>query len=331
MKMTYSEAKEFLSKIDPVKLVIDYDGRFRTAMRVAGRFEEAFRIVNGESVQSPVFLSEKEASLLKKAFYEHPSASRPIGKPTRAEAEKIIAAHTTPSGKVILDDIEGHAAGQVIERAYDVMRVMDGKGNGNYGYLTEKEVKILKKIAAATGKPIKRENKKEVDSAEKKSFWQRLFRRPEKPKPPVFDWTNSLNWQNVQFRSGDVVLFSHRLNVAHLTPDVREEVRAGLANWNIKIEERHSSIDDGDTRKGDLTFRVADKISIERLRHLVFNWAIQPGGRPVEMTVAEYIAKEEKKRSLSNAFIQKSQSQEKSAASHSFKEGLHYRGNEGSR
>ena len=331
-RMTYVEAKKILDQIDPSRRMIDDESKIQLATQVFMRFNEAFQILNGESRRTdPLFLSEKEVALLTKAVTSRPFSEQPHGRPTRAEADQIIKAHTTPSGKVILDDIEGDAAMKVIGKSSEVMMVLDGKTDFNFDYLTKKEIKALKKVAAATGKPIKRKHKKETKSADKPSFWQRLFRRSNKPKQPEFDWTNSSNWQDVKFKKGAFVLFSHRLNVSQLTSEKREEVRANMAKRGIRVEERPASFDDGNIRKGDLTFRVADKKSIENLRYMVFNWAQQPGGRPVEMTVTEYNAMEEKKKALSKELIRSMPDAGKAVSSRTSDEVLRHQSREGSR
>ncbi|MBQ7413267.1 MAG: hypothetical protein IJV07_03220 [Alphaproteobacteria bacterium] len=331
-RMTYAEAKKILAPVDPAKRMIDDDGQIQMATQIFMRFSESYQILNGETRKTdPLFLSEKEVALLTNAVSSRAFSEQPHGRPTLAEADRIIKAHTTPSGKVILDDIEGDAAMKVIGKSSEVMMVLDGKTDFNFDYLTKKEIKALKKVAAATGKPIKRKHKKKEKPADKPSFWQRLFRRSHKPKQPEFDWTNPLNWQDVKFKKGAFVLFSHRLNVSRLTPENREKVRSDMARRGIRVEERPASFDDGNIRKGDLTFRVADKKSIENLRYMVFNWAQQPGGRPVEMTVTEYNTMEEKKKALSQGSVRSTPGAEKAVVSRSADEILQRRSHEGSR
>ena len=320
--MEIREAKKILDQIDPSKRMIDDDGRIQMAMQLMGRFEEAFKIVNGESIKKTIFLTEKEAAALKKAFYAQPIATRPIGKPTREEAETILKSHTTPSGKVILDDIEGNAALQVINRSCEVMAIMEQNPHfSSFDYLSPKEVKVLKKIAAATGKAKRKETVKKPSiwkrlfkRSGKPSFWKRLFHKEEKPR---FDWRNPLNWRDVNFpaKDGDI-LFSHRLNVSRLTPEQREAIKAELAQAKINITERRATRDNGDIREGDLTFRVADKESIERLRDFVFNWAHQPGTRPVSMSEAEFNQMQEKKKALTRTPVGPSKEAEKPVISH---------------
>ena len=125
------------------------------------------------------------------------------------------------------------------------------------------------------------------------------IQKPRTPEPEPerpFDWRNSMCWQDVKFKSGDEMLFSHRLRLEGLTPEQEKETKEGLAKYHINFEERPASSDDGKIKKGDRTLRISDKESIEQLRAMVFNWAQGKYAKPVSKPFSEYIAEEANKR-----------------------------------
>jgi len=119
-----------------------------------------------------------------------------------------------------------------------------------------------------------------------KPFWKRLFHKQSRP----FPWQDPCYWQDVEFQSGDTMIFTHRIDLEYLTPAQEEEVREGLAQYRIQYDERRASSTVGNVHKNDRTLRIRDPKSIEILRSMVFRWAMGPQAKPITMSADEYFA-----------------------------------------
>ena len=119
----------------------------------------------------------------------------------------------------------------------------------------------------------------------KKSFFSQLFSK----NGPLFHWEDSLEWQDVKFNFNGKLLLSHRIDLEYLTPDQEKQVRKGLKKHGIHFEERRASATRGIIQKGDRTFRISDKESVEKLRYRVFRWPQGRFAQPVTISYQEYI------------------------------------------
>ena len=114
------------------------------------------------------------------------------------------------------------------------------------------------------------------------------------------DFQDSVNWDDVQVQRGGYIYHGHRINIENMSDEEREHLRADLTERKIIYTERKATTDSPQVRAGDLTIRVVEPESVEKLRYTYFGWAHQGGDRPAKETVSEYEQRQQKIKELQN-------------------------------